>query len=60
MEQQNNKPSEEELKDALKIISKYCSAINGRNCYTVCRIYQLLGDCPTGVFMSIPENWKID
>ena len=60
MEQQNNKPSVEELKDALKTISKYCSEINAKDCYKGgCLVYQLLGDCPTGTFTSSPEDWKI-
>ena len=61
MEQQNEKLSFEEVKDALKIISKYCSEINAKDCNEErCIIYQLLGDCPTGTFTSSPEDWKID
>lgn len=60
MEQQNNKPSVEEVKNALKTISKYCSETHLKDCDEGCIVYQLLGGCPTGVFMSIPEDWKID
>ena len=60
MEQQNEKLSFEEVKDALKIISKYCSETDLKDCDEGCKIYQLLGDCPTGTFTSSPEDWKID
>lgn len=60
MEQQNKKPSYEEVKDALKTISKYCSEINAKDCDEGCIINQLLGGCPTGGFMPAPEDWKID
>ena len=61
MEQQNEKLSFEEVKDALKTISKYCSEINAKDCNKGgCLVYQLLGDCPTGTFTSSPEDWKID
>ena len=60
MEQQNNKLSVEELKDALKTISKYCSDTDLKDCDEGCIVYQLLGGCPTGVFMPAPEDWKID
>ena len=60
MEQQNKKSSYEEVKDALKTISKYCSDTDSKDCTDGCKIYQLLGGCPTGVFVSAPENWEID
>ena len=61
MEQENKKPSYEEVKNALKTISKYCSDTDLKDCDEGrCIINQLLGDCPTGVFASAPDIWKID
>lgn len=66
MEQQNQKPSIDEVKDALKTISKYCSKTEYcsetdlKDCERGCEIYKLLGGCPTGIFMDVPEDWKID
>lgn len=59
MEQQNKKPSYEEVKNALKTISKYCSDTDLKDCDEGCIVYQLLGDCPTGTFTASPEDWKI-
>lgn len=60
MEQQNEKLSFKEVKDALKTISKYCSSVSLEDCSESCKIHQLLGGCPTGLFMAAPEDWKID
>lgn len=60
MEHQNEKPSIEEVKEALRTISKYCDKTDTKDCDENCAIYQLLGDCPIGTFVSAPEDWKID
>lgn len=60
MEQQNQKPSFEEVKDALRTISNFCFKTALEDCEKNCKIYQLLGGCPSGIFMGVPEDWKID
>lgn len=60
MEQQNQRPSIEEVKDALKTISKYCRSVTSEDCAKKCEIHELLGGCPICVFIPAPEDWKID
>lgn len=60
MEQQNEKLSLEEVKDALRTISKYCSTVQVEDCAKECEIHQILGGCPICVFIPAPEDWKID
>lgn len=60
MEQQNKKTSIEEVKDALRTISNFCFETDIKDCPEGCEIYQLLGGCPTEVFTTTPEDWKID
>lgn len=60
MEQQNQKSSFEEVKGALKTISKYCFGTDLEDCAEDCEIYQLLGGCPAGIFIGVPEDWEID
>lgn len=60
MEQENNKPSIEEVKDALRTISDFCCETDLKDCPDGCEIRKLLGGCPTGPFTSAPEDWIID
>lgn len=60
MEQENNKPSFEEIKGALRTISKYCSSVTLEHCAKECEIHEILGGCPICVFIPAPEDWKID
>lgn len=60
MNQQKESPSFEEVKDALKIISKYCFKTELEDCPENCKIHQLLGGCPSGIFIPAPEDWEIE
>ena len=60
MDQQNERPSIEEVKDALRTISDFCCETDLKDCPEGCKIHQLLGGCPTGAFTSAPEDWEID
>ena len=60
MNPQNEISSIEEVKDALRTISKYCSKVDAKDCPKGCKLYQILGGCPTGVFTFTPEDWEID
>ena len=60
MNQQNEKTSLEDVKDALRTISQYCGETPLQNCPEGCELYELFGGCVTEVFTYAPENWKID
>lgn len=60
MNQQNERPSIEEVKDALRTISDYCCETDLKDCLEGCAISQLLGGCLQGTFIPAPEDWEID
>lgn len=60
MRQQNIKPSYEEVRDALKTISKYCDETESKYCAEICIVYKLLGVCVPEPLCMHQKIKKID